>query len=452
MESKKFTLYGFEYELSENGSLSVLRESGWTTIEPKYVRIKNGMYPRYALYEKGYDFTEENNHLIQRYETACAQFNASLPSVWSNEVERGEIVSRNIGDIVAPKPPTLYPKTGWRRFYMNHGSLVLKYWYWVEDSKVYPSFIDWDTNNLSVYNIAYLTREDVIRPWQRKWVSSGIVNTVLANCWRFTIPYIAKALSLSTTTVVRIIYWSGKFASLWDRKTYAWNIRSCRGSFYNAICYDWEIEIDFINRVLCRWSNDNLYRQYVSKGSRWIRNGSGRMGFWEWMWKYWRDDNVSKYLMKKWVELNSEYIDNVEELLNFINNWSLGGDRCWNLERYDSYVSSNLYRMPQRVSSIGNVHCSLQNVWVDNRERTLWDLSDFQLVNAFDYCMWDFASITDWKSVIDSFEEEPDFDRFIENWYSSREEFWLWYESLLGWWTIKDFRWNYEELLRSIIL
>lgn len=129
MESKKFTLYGFEYELFENGSLSVLRESGWTTVKPKYVRIKNGMYPRYALYEKGYDFTEENNRLIQRYETAFAEFKSSLPSVWSNEAERGEIVSRNIGDIVAPKPPTLYPKTGWRRFYMNHGSLVLKYWY-----------------------------------------------------------------------------------------------------------------------------------------------------------------------------------------------------------------------------------------------------------------------------------------------------------------------------------
>ncbi len=43
---------GFEYELFDNGSLFVLRESGWKQVLPKYVRIKNGLYPRYALYEK----------------------------------------------------------------------------------------------------------------------------------------------------------------------------------------------------------------------------------------------------------------------------------------------------------------------------------------------------------------------------------------------------------------
>lgn len=41
MDSKKFTLYDFEYELFEDGSLFVERESGRVQVLPKYVRIKN---------------------------------------------------------------------------------------------------------------------------------------------------------------------------------------------------------------------------------------------------------------------------------------------------------------------------------------------------------------------------------------------------------------------------
>lgn len=66
--------------------------------------------------------------------------------------------------------------------------------------------------------------------------------------------------------------------------------------------------------------------------------------------------------MKKWVELNQEYIDNVEELKEYIDGWSLGGDRCWSLERYDSYIKNNLYRMPDKVRVTKNVPCILQNV------------------------------------------------------------------------------------------
>ena len=176
------------------------------------------------------------------------------------------------------------------------------------------------------------------------------------------------------------------------------------------------------------------------------------MWFGLWVDKYWRSEAVSKHLVKKWVQLNREYIDNVEELKEYIDRWSLGGDRCWSLERYDSYLKNNLYRMPEKVRVNKNVPCLLQNVWVDNRERTLWDLSDFQLVNLYDYCMGDFASIpTDSiKGIIDSFEDEPNWDDFIANGYESKEEFWGSYESLLWGWTLRDFRDAYKELLMSI--
>lgn len=53
--------------------------------------------------------------------------------------------------------------------------------------------------------------------------------------------------------------------------------------------------------------------------------------------------------MKKWVELNQDVIDNVEELMTYIDGWLMGGDRCWSIDRYNSYMSNNRYRMPYKV-------------------------------------------------------------------------------------------------------
>ena len=60
-------------------------------------------------------------------------------------------------------------------------------------------------------------------------------------------------------------------------------------------------------------------------------------------------------------------------------------------------------------------------------------MSDFQLVNLYDYCMGDFASIPteSIKGIIDSFEDEPNWDEFITNGYESKEQFWSSYEALL---------------------
>lgn len=47
--------------------------------------------------------------------------------------------------------------------------------------------------------------------------------------------------------------------------------------------------------------------------------------------------------------MNSEYIDNVEELIDYINGWVISGDRCWDLDKYNKYVKANAARMPKKV-------------------------------------------------------------------------------------------------------
>ncbi len=104
-----------------------------------------------------------------------------------------------------------------------------------------------------------------------------------------------------------------------------------------------------MNRVLCSWDNGTLYQKYVSKGLKGMRRVRGRMPYREWEYKYGRDEDVSKELLKKWAYLNSEFIDNVEELVEYISSWSLASDRCWDMNRYEKYMDSNLYRMPPRT-------------------------------------------------------------------------------------------------------
>lgn len=81
-----------------------------------------------------------------------------------------------------------------------------------------------------------------------------------------------------------------------------------------------------------------------------------------WAEKYSADERVGRVLLKKWVEINQEYIDNVEELMQYIDDWSVGGDRCWTLERYESYMANNRYRMPLKVECRKVIPSVLQNV------------------------------------------------------------------------------------------
>ena len=99
---------------------------------------------------------------------------------------------------------------------------------------------------------------------------------------------------------------------------------------------------------------------------------------------------LSKELLKRWVELNSEFIDNVEEMKEYIDGWSLGGDSCWDIERFEAYVRSNTYRMPPKVRAKKGQRCILPEV-SDKDESvsvmTLYKLSDWQLINLYDYTM-----------------------------------------------------------------
>ncbi len=62
----------------------------------------------------------------------------------------------------------------------------------------------------------------------------------------------------------------------------------------------------------------------------------------------------------------------------------------------------------------------------------MYDLSDFQLVNLYDMTMGDYEIPRDeLVAMIDSIEEEPNWDKFSDNGYGSREEFWMGYEALL---------------------
>ncbi len=46
----------------------------------------------------------------------------------------------------------------------------------------------------------------------------------------------------------------------------------------------------------------------------------------------------------------------------YVDNWSLGGDRCWNLDRYNKYMIANKARMPQKIKIMKGVPCSLRAV------------------------------------------------------------------------------------------
>jgi hypothetical protein len=124
-----------------------------------------------------------------------------------------------------------------------------------------------------------------------------------------------------------------------------------------------------------------------------------------------------------------------------------------------SYMDHNRYRMPAKVGVSEWVPCVL--AWVNrsvtssssSSSRTLYDLSDFQLVLLYDYCMWDFSGLStaDIQSIVNS-EPEPDWNTYSSNGFHSPLDFWKSYECLLGDGDIDSFRDAYSSLLRSIPL
>lgn len=454
MDYKQFELWNREYRLFKSGKLQVwtISKNDWVDVLPKQVTVSWKTYYRYALWDPKYDWTNDNYNAICKYEQKVRDFNSRQQELEHNWPS-GSIITRNLSDIVGPKYPELHSEWDWKRFYLSHGSLVCKYWHGLSDSDdKFVVFLDVNKDNIfDVLNWTYWKMNSVVRGWGRKRVPVWVVNTILSNAGSYSTEYIASALDLSGRFVTKVILGKGWYDKVGARSQYAMNIRSCRGAFYGITCYEFESVYDFINRVLVHWSNDRRYDEYATYGER-KRNTKGRMGYWVWVQKYGRDERVSKELVKKWIEMNAEFIwdeDAVEELKVYVDNWSLGGDRCWNLDRYNKYMIANKARMPQKIKIMKGVPCSLRAVWIHS-SGSLYDLSDFILINCFDYCGWQFQDIDNWKSFIETIEPEPDWNKYEENWYDSADAFWDSYVSMLWWISVWEFRSAYGDMLRSI--
>jgi len=90
--------------------------------------------------------------------------------------------------------------------------------------------------------------------------------------------------------------------------------------------------------------------------------------------------------------------------------------------------------MPEKVRVMKGVPCTLRTVGVQSSHKTLYDLTDWQLINLFDYCAGDFQSLPIsmlYNFVEEDLENEPDWTKYEENGYESADEFWASYVSLL---------------------
>lgn len=458
MDSKQFTLCNREYRLFSNGTLQVWTQSknDWCDVLPKKILVGWKVYYRYALYNPGYDWTDDNKKMMASYEQKLAQFNQREILV-NHEWPAGTIVTRNLSDLIAPKVPKLGRKGEWKRFYVSHWSLVCQYWHWYSmDDDKFVRFTDIVTDNMfDVANWWLWELSKTLVAWGRKKLPVGVVNTILANAGRYSTDYIGEALWISWLLVTRVILGKSWYDKVGDRSQYAMNIRASRWAFYGIVCYDFESVYDFINRVLVHWSNDRRYDEYANYGER-KRHTKGRMGYWIWVEKYGRDERVSKELMKRWVQMNAELIwdiNDVEELCKYVDNWVLGSDRCWSIEKYNKYMMTNKARMPEKVKVMKGVPCTLRTVWVQSSNKTLYDLTDWELINLFDYCAGNFQGVSAAETVRfveEELEAEPNWLEYEENWYESADEFWASYVSLLGWQSVWDFRTAYGDMLRSI--
>jgi hypothetical protein len=66
MDSKQFTLCNREYRLFSNGTIQVWTQSknDWCDVLPKKILVGLKVYYRYALYNPGYDWTEDNKKMM----------------------------------------------------------------------------------------------------------------------------------------------------------------------------------------------------------------------------------------------------------------------------------------------------------------------------------------------------------------------------------------------------
>lgn len=459
MESKLFTLGHRDYKLDEDGTLYVFTVSkwDWCVVSPKKIISKWNEYYRYALYDTQYDWDKDNEHNLKRYEVRLKEFNENNSHI-DNFWPIGTILSRRLWDIIPPAPPKVWIGCTWKRFYISHGSLVLQYWYWIDvvwKAISYTENVVWNRFHVANWS-AYVPATYKRSSWWRKPLAVWVINTILANAGSFSTDYIAEALWISAVVVTRVILWEWKYATLWDRFSYWLNIRASRWAFYWIVCYPWESVYDFINRILVLWSNDYRYQQYCSAPTRGIRKTKWRMWYGNWELKYGRDEGISKELIKRWVHLNHEFIwdeDSVEELCNYIDEWSIGGHRCWSIDKYEKYVHANRARMPAKVKIRKWYPCVLRHVGVASDKKTLFDLSDWQLINLYDYVMWDFESlpVPDMVNYVENMlEPEPDWNKYEAHGYNSIDDFRASYVSLLGGLSVRDFREAYNDMLHSI--
>ena len=457
MDMKSFELRNRSYRLTVEGTLYVFTVSKdeWIEVVPKKITMSGKEYLRYALYDPQHDWAMDNSLALVSYDKKLDEYNRRRESLVTTGPV-GWIITNSLRDITPPVMPIPTARWSWKRFYVSHGSIVLQYWYWAKVEWRFISYVDnVPSNRLHTANWICEDFKWFKNAGWRKKLPLWVINTILANCGSYSSEYIAKALDLWRATVSRVILGKFGYESLWDRDQYALNIRSSRGSFYGITCYPWELPFDFINRVMVAWSNDFQYQEYCSQWNKSGRASKGYMWYRDWEEKYGRDPRVSRELMCRWVQMNSEYIDNVEELIDYINGWVISGDRCWDLDKYNKYVKANAARMPKKVKVMEWVPCVLRNVWVQSVEKTFFDLSDWQLINLYDYCMWDFqsgsASASEMINYVEHFlEDEPDWNQYEANGYSSREELWESYESLLGGLSVRDFRTAHYDVLRSI--
>lgn len=462
MDKKDFSVSGMDYVLYEDGSLYVDRKSwqGLVPVPVSYSIMRDKKYPRYAFYERWVMIDDDYEERLALYEIALENYNDKKN--WFKE--DGELLSRSLSDVLPPVKPVRRKRMTTRRSFIGHASLVMKYW-WNVAGLALPYFKDWDTSNLSVHNISSEAgRSGVSLGTGRPGLSENTINLVLANCAKYTSSVLSQCLGITDVSIRNIIGGQWRFKDLWNRELYAMNIRSVRGIFWEDICYEWELDVDYVNRFLVKHSNEYSYYAYCARNQwSWKRRiKKWRMGYKEWHEKYAiANESIAWVMIKRWVTLNAEYIEDMYSLLEYIDKWTLDGyskwGTGWGFDRYLSYIENNRYRMPKRVSMRARVFDRsfvLSEVGVAKTSKTLFDVTDFQLVNVYDMCMWDLESLNreDIVRFLEELETEPNWDSFLANGYGSREEFWQEYESLLGGGTIWEFRISFREVLKNVEL
>ena len=452
MTYKDFEIESVKCRLYEDWVFMTMHPSWeWVKMTPHYITVKWKLFPRYSILIYRYDWTCYNSELKKKYDADLERFH----SVVIENKKKWELLSRNLSDLIEPEYPNYVSEWTRKRIFIYHTSLVLKYWYGIDSA--WWTFVDSDPYNLSVHNVAshYAKKISYLRT---PTLTFSQVDRILSLAWRYSTDYIAAWLGISDGIVSRVILWYGVYAHIGDRHKYRAGIMDSRWCYHGMRYFSWETYIDLINRTLCEWSNYYRYEKYCSAGEvKWKRRTNWRMGYGAWVVKYWRSEEVAKALLKKWIDLNIEFIDNGEEMKKYIDDWSLWGDRCWNLERFRIYITVNAFRMPPKVRKKKGIPCIIPDVVVREdsvKIPTLYDISDWEFMNLYDYVMWDFTStpIEDIRLFLSSLEDEPVWEDYEANWYMTVEEFKDSYLSLLGGSSLKELKELHKETLLGILL